>query len=104
MPLKNHLQISKSYLSRFSDKQIGWWDPVAQSFLIDVKGGAFVTSVNCYFQAKSDTVPIQCQMRTMKNGYPTTTILPFGTASVEPEDVQISEDATIPTLFTFTLN
>jgi len=87
--------------TRVSDKQIGWWDPVAQSFLIDVKGGAFVTSVNCYFQAKSETVPVQCQMRTMKNGYPTTTILPFGTASVEPEDVQISEDATAPTLFTF---
>jgi len=87
--------------TRVSDKQVGWWDPVAQSFLIDVKGGAFVTSVNCYFQAKSETVPVQCQMRTMKNGYPTTTILPFGTASVEPEDVQISEDATAPTLFTF---
>ena len=87
--------------TRVSDKQVGWWDPVAQSFLIDVKGGAFVTSVNCYFQAKSATVPVQCQMRTMKNGYPTTTILPFGTASVEPEDVQISEDATAPTLFTF---
>jgi hypothetical protein len=37
----------------------------------------------------------------MKNGYPTTTILPFGTASVEPEDVKISEDASLPTLFTF---
>ena len=87
--------------TRVSDKQIGWWDPVAQSFLIDVKGGAFVTSVNCYFQAKSETVPVQCQMRTMKNGYPTTTILPFGTAAVEPEDVKISEDASAPTLFTF---
>ena len=69
--------------------------------MIDVKGGAFVTSVNCYFQAKSETVPVQCQMRTMVNGYPSTTILPFGTASVEPEDVQISEDASAPTLFTF---
>ena len=87
--------------TRASDKQVGWWDPVAQSFLIDVKGGAFVTSVNCYFQSKSETVPLQCQMRTMKNGYPTTTILPFGTASVEPSGVQISEDASLPTLFTF---
>ena len=87
--------------TRVSDKQIGWWDPVAQSFLIDVKGGAFVTSVNCYFQAKSATVPVQCQVRTMVNGYPSTTILPFGTASVEPEGVQVSEDASLPTLFTF---
>jgi len=87
--------------TRASDKQVGWWDPVAQSFLIDTKGGAFVTSVNCYFQSKSETVPLQCQMRTMKNGYPTTTILPFGTAAVEPSEVQISEDASLPTLFTF---
>jgi hypothetical protein len=87
--------------TRSSDKQVGWWDPVAQSFLIDVKGGAFVTSVNCYFQSKSETVPLQCQMRTMANGYPTTTILPFGTASVEPSEVQISEDASLPTKFTF---
>jgi len=87
--------------TRSSDKQVGWWDPVAQSFLIDVKGGAFVTSVNCYFQSKSETVPLQCQMRTMVNGYPSTTILPFGTASAEPSEVQISEDASLPTLFTF---
>jgi hypothetical protein len=37
----------------------------------------------------------------MKNGYPTTTILPFGTASVEPSEVQVSDDASAPTLFTF---
>jgi hypothetical protein len=86
---------------RVSDKQVGWWDPVAQSFLIDTKGGAFVTSVNVYFQSKSDTVPCQCQMRTMKNGYPTTTILPFGTASAEPSEVNVSDDASLPTLFTF---
>ncbi len=89
------------YQKFFWNKQLGWWDPVAQSFLIDTKGGAFVTSVNCYFQAKSETVPLQCQMRTMKNGYPTTTILPFGTAAVEPSEVQVSEDASLPTLFTF---
>ncbi len=87
--------------TRASDHQIGWWDPVAQSFLIDTKGGAFVTSVNVYFQSKSETVPCQCQMRTMKNGYPTTTILPFGTASAEPSEIQVSEDASLPTLFTF---
>jgi len=95
----NDTQVVSS--TRVSDQQIGWWDPVAQSFLIDTKGGAFVTSVNCYFQSKSATVPLQCQMRTMKNGYPTTTILPFGTAAVEPSEVQVSEDASLPTKFTF---
>ena len=87
--------------TRSSDRQIGWWDPVAQSILIDEKGGAFVTSVDVYFQSKSETVPVQCQIRTMKNGYPTTTILPFGQATVEPENVTVSDDASAATKFTF---
>ena len=63
--------------TRQSDRQIGWYDPVAQSIMIDPKGGAFITSVDVYFQSKSETVPVQCQIRTMKNGYPTTVILPL---------------------------
>ena len=87
--------------TRTSDRQIGWYDPVAQSIMIDPKGGAFITSVDVYFQSKSETVPVQCQIRTMKNGYPTTVILPFGKTTVEPENVSISEDASLPTKFTF---
>ena len=87
--------------TRSSDRQVGWWDPVAQSFLIDEKGGAFITSVDVYFQNKSETVPAQCQIRTMKGGYPTTTILPFGQAAVEPSEVQVSEDASLATNFKF---
>jgi hypothetical protein len=81
--------------------QFGWIDPIAQSFIAAVKGGVFITSINVYFQSKSDSVPVQCQIRTMKTGYPTTTILPFGKAEVDPSDVQISEDASLPTRFTF---
>ena len=87
--------------TRSSDRQVGWYDPVAQSFLIDEKGGAFVTSVDVYFQTKSDIVPVQCQIRTMQNGYPTTTILPFGQVAVEAADINISDDASLPTTFTF---
>ena len=80
--------------TRSSDRQVGWYDPVSQSILIDEKGGgSFITSVEVYFQSKSETVPVQCQIRTMKNGYPTTTILPFGKVVVEPENVNISDDA-----------
>ena len=89
------------FSTRVSDRQIGWWDPLAQSFILDTKGGAFITSLDVYFQSKSETVPVQCQIRTMRTGYPTTTILPFGRATVEPSDVQISDDASLPTKFTF---
>ena len=87
--------------TRPSDRQVGWWDPLAQSFLVDDAGGMFMTKVEVYFQSKSTTVPCQCQIRTMVNGYPSTTILPFGTAVAEPSEVQVSDDASLSTTFTF---
>ena len=69
--------------------------------MIDETGGAFITSVDVYFQTKSDTVPVQCQIRTMNTGYPTTTILPFGQVTVQPSDVNVSDDASVATKFTF---
>ena len=87
--------------TRSSDRQVGWYDPVAQSIMIDERGGAFITSVEVYFQSKSEIVPAVCQIRTMKGGYPTTTILPFGKVVVEPENVNISDDASVATKFTF---
>ena len=48
-----------------------WWT---------TKDGVFVTSVHVYFSAKSTSTPVQVQIRTMTNGYPTQTIVPFGTS------------------------
>ena len=87
--------------TRVSDQQIGWWDPLAQSFLIDTEGGAHITSIDCYFNSKSSTIPVQCQIRTMVNGYPSGTILPFGTAVVDAANINISDDASTSTKFTF---
>ncbi|BCU99477.1 MAG: hypothetical protein CM15mV28_0450 [Thaumasvirus sp.] len=41
------------------------------------------------------------QIRTMENGYPTTTILPFSDVTLEPDQVQLSESAAVATRFTF---
>ena len=38
--------------TRTETRQVGWWDPLAQSFLIDEEGGSFLTSVDIYFNAK----------------------------------------------------
>ena len=87
--------------TRPGDRQVGWWDPLAQSFLIDTEGGVFVTSVECYFNSKSETIPVQCQLRTMNNGYPSAEIIPFGTAILDPSEVSVSDDASAVTKFTF---
>ena len=35
-------------------RQIGWYDPLAQSFIVDETGGVFITSVDVYFNTKDD--------------------------------------------------
>ena len=91
--------------TRRTDRQVGWWDPLAQTFLVDDKGGVFVTSLDVYFQSKPETgdsqVPVTLQIREVKNGYPSTNILPFSEVSINPSAVTTSTDATVATTFTF---
>ena len=76
-------------------------DPLAQSFLVDSANGLFVTSVQLYFSSKSSATPVQVQIRTMVNGYPSQTIVPFGQVFVDAADVNTSTDASEATTFTF---
>ena len=87
--------------TRTESRQVGWWDPLAQSFLVDEEGGVFLTSVSVFFNAKDENIPISMQIRTMENGYPTTTILPFSDVTINPADVQISETGSVATTFVF---
>ena len=77
------------------------WDPLAQSFTCDTTGGEFITKIDLFFSQKDTSAPIVVQLREMENGYPTGKILPFGTASLEPEDVNVSATADTATTFTF---
>jgi len=78
-----------------------WYDPVCQSFMVDKKNGLFISSVEVFFKAKSSAAPVTLQLRTMVNGYPTTTVIPFGQQTVQSADVTVSEDASAATKFTF---
>ena len=91
--------------TRRTDRQVGWWDPLAQTFLIDDEGGVFITSLDLFFQSKpgaSDSqVPVTLQIREVKNGYPSTNILPFSEVSLNPNAVNTSVDASVATTFNF---
>jgi len=80
---------------------IGWWDPLAQSFIVQEKGGCYLSKVEVYFNSKDTNVPVSGQIRVMQNGIPTNRILPLSTVTVYPENVEISENASIPTVFRF---
>ena len=79
-------------------------DPLAQSFLIYPEvypNGIFITSGEVFFKTKDDEVPISVQIRTMRDGIPSQTIVPFGETKINPEDVNLSEDGSAATTFTF---
>ena len=84
---------------------IGWNDPLAQTFLIDgalYPDGIFVSDVDCFFKTKdTDGLPVSLQIRDTINGYPSQTIIPFSDVSLTPDNVSTSEDASVPTKFTF---
>ena len=77
----------------------GWYDPLAQSFLVEDAGGAFVSKVDIYFRTKDKTLPVTMQIREMVNGYPGPTVL--ATMNKTPSQVNLSEDATAVTSFEF---
>ena len=76
-------------------------DPVAQAFFVDDPNGIFVTSIDVYFSNKSSVQPVTMQIRTMTNGYPTTTVIPFGQITKAAADISTSTDASVATTFTF---
>lgn len=79
----------------------GYMDPLAQSFLVEAPGGAFISKVNIYFSSKDDSIPVTLQLRNMINGYPGPNIIPFGTVSLNPSQVNISTDSSLETTFEF---
>jgi hypothetical protein len=76
-------------------------DPLAQSFLVDVEGGIFATSVDLYFQSKDDTLPVSVEIRTMENGTLTTTVVPNSIVTKQSSEVNISKTSSVATRFTF---
>jgi hypothetical protein len=81
---------------------IGWYDPLAQSFLVDDETGVFLTKCDVFFQTKDDMdIPLVFQLRTMENGFPTQRILPFSEVVVSPDDIQTSADGTVATTIEF---
>ena len=81
-----------------------WYDPLAQSFLVDTdkkSDGVFITGGDLFFKTKDNTVPVTVQIRTMRDGTPTTTVVPFGQVNIEPSDVNLSDDGSSATNFKF---
>ena len=81
-----------------------WYDPLAQSFMVsqnEYQDGIFITGGDLYFKTKDNRAPVTVQIRTMRDGSPTTTILPFGQVEIDSSNVVTSDDASAKTEFEF---
>lgn len=88
----------------------GWWDPLAQTFLIapaQYPQGIFIDRLRVCFKTKHDTAPVTLQLRPTVNGYPSsTTVYPYGSVTLSPDKVNVTDspdlnDATKFTDFVF---
>ena len=76
-------------------------DPLAQTFQVDQIDGIFITSVDFFFATKSDTIPLELRVVDVVNGYPSRNVRKHGVVIKNPDEVNISADASVPTTFTF---
>ena len=82
----------------------GWFDPLAQTFLVQNEGGCFITSVDLYFAAVDPTgkIPVRVEIREVVNGYPGKVVLPFSRVSKQAADINVDSIAgTTATNFKF---
>ena len=99
--LQSEVSDSRMTSSVEKSEEVRYVDPLAQSFVIDTRGGVFITSVDLYFGAKDTALPVTVQLRHMSNGFPTQKIVPFGEKVLYPSSVNVSADASSATKFTF---
>jgi len=82
------------------------WDPLAQTFTVAAgqSEGVFVTKLDLWFGRKSSTYPITVQLREVENGFPTSTIVPYSSVTLQPSSVNVygnSAPTASATTFTF---
>lgn len=78
-----------------------WFDPLAQSFMINEDGGCFVSSINIFFgpETVGNNFDTTVQIRNMVNGYPGETVIASKTLAAN--QITGSIDATVSTKFEF---
>jgi hypothetical protein len=79
--------------------------PIAQTFYVNEPengvAGVYLTSVDLYFKSKSPTFGVQVQIRQTDNGNPTKFVMPHADITKSSSLVDVSDDASVATKFTF---
>lgn len=93
--------LATQYTTRIS-ADTGWYDPLAETFMVNVEGGAFLTDVDLFFAEKDESVPVSVEIRNVVNGSPGQYIVPHSTVVKYPSDVAVNSiNGTSVTKFVF---
>lgn len=84
-------------VSTRTDYEYRNYDPIAQSFSVEEKGGCHLKGVDIYFGTKAKSIPVTLEIRSMENGLPTHEVLARKT--LNPIDVKVSPGADVATRF-----
>lgn len=79
----------------------GWYDPLAQTIMVDEPGGIFATSIDLYFADYDENIPVSAHLVPTLVGLPTQTIVPFTKVVKTLTSANVSDDASVATRFTF---
>ena len=82
---------------------IVYYDPLAQTFLVNDEVGMVPTSVDIFFADKDASIPVELQIREVVNGYPggPDKVVPGLQKVLLPSQVKTSANASVATTFTF---
>jgi hypothetical protein len=81
-------------------------DPLSQTFFVkrnaaQKANSVHVTEIELFFKSKSETNGVTIEMREVVNGYPSSQIIPFGSKHLTPSEVNVSDNASVPTIVRF---
>ena len=96
--------VNSNVLSRQTRTQtiVTWYDPLAQSFLVEDETGCFLTSCDVFFRTVDDGLtPVVFQLRSIENGLPTTKVLPGSEIVLDPDEITTSSDGSAATNIQF---
>lgn len=89
--------------SRIESRSVTYYDPLAQTFVVNEPEGIFPTSIDVFFATKDNSIPVTVQIREVSSGIPggSDKILGSLEKTLNPSEVSISSDASLATKFKF---
>jgi len=93
--------IKNSPEARSRSSRVCIFDPLGQTFFVEETSGIFVTSIDVFFRTKDNSLPVTVQLRSTKLGLPTSKVYPFSEVVVDPDDINLSDDGSVPTRINF---